>query len=97
MRKVFKYQIEHGEVGRISSVMIPTDAKFVLFDEQDRNFCVWFEVDPHGGLEERRFGVFATGESVPEHFHHVASSNRKIAFGTVEFAYFCWHLYEFKE
>lgn len=96
MRTIYKYELTKTDVGHMSLVSIPKGAQFRLFDEQHREWCVWFEVDTDQEKEIRKFRVFATGETIPAGYRYMTSFNRSVPIAEgMRPQYFCWHLYEF--
>jgi hypothetical protein len=44
---------------------IPVNAKLLHVEEQGQNISMWFEVNTHLGLVERRFQFYVTGVEIP--------------------------------
>ena len=63
-------------VGNIdqSDLVLPQDAKFLMFNYQRRVPCVWFLVDTSKPTEHRHLVLCGTGTQVPENATHLASA-----------------------
>lgn len=65
---------------------LSTDAKFIHFDLQNRDMCVWVETPVIvKEYKTRTLAVFGTGFDVPDEAVHI---------GTLQDRGYVWHLYE---
>lgn len=78
-RIIYKYQVDFNFV-----LSIPTDAKFLSFQNQFGNPVVWFELDPLASPVDRKFSLIGTGTEF--------SGGQYLS--TVQDGPLVWHLYE---
>lgn len=74
---IYKYPIRHDlHPGQVYTLRCPEVAKFLHFGEDnDRDLCVWVQVDSDSADVERRFVVMGTGWEIPEgHWNYVSSA-----------------------
>ena len=68
--RVWKYRLDKKR----SALDLPKGARFVAFGlDWKGDWCAWFEVHERRTRKDRVFGVFETGEEIPDHWVHVAS------------------------
>ncbi len=80
MKTVWKYKIPLGGV-----MSVPKDSKPVFFGIQNKEFCLWLEVDIEEELVDRRFVIYGTGHTILGNSKYIQSIFDDI---------FVWHLYE---
>lgn len=86
MTKIYKFTLLHPSWTGILNIQ--RGAKFVYFDFQHKNPCLWFEVDPDAPLERRAFEVVGTGFELPTGVHLASKQVEDKGM------YWVWHLYE---
>ena len=80
--KIYKYKLQL--IGQ-QQLIIPSPQKFLSFQKQGDDFCVWYEVDIESGSRDViDFMITATGYEVPSGTQYL---------GTVLDGGFVWHLY----
>ena len=62
-RVIYKYQMPVKEA---FTMKLPIDAKIIRVDAQDGYFWMWALVNTENDIEERYFGAYKTGGSIPE-------------------------------
>lgn len=79
------HKIGLSEIGP-SLVRLPDDYRIVHVGEQGGQVMMWVELDPTAVLVPvRRFQIFGTGHSIPDHAEYV---------GTTQVGPFVWHVYQ---
>lgn len=84
--KIHKYKISLMDSQLIN---IPSPQRFLSFQSQNGDLCVWYEVrekakDVNTDFETIEFIIRGTGDSAPEDAQYL---------GTVQQLNFVWHLY----
>lgn len=61
MKKIFKY---HLPIQQWQGVQMPRDAVILTVQPQDNQLMIWAIVNPENELQERKFAVFVTGQTI---------------------------------
>jgi len=88
MYTIYKYPFD---VSDSVSITMPSEAKILCVQMQDKTPCLWAMVNPTGVIETRYFKVIGTG-------HKVDQPENLIYIGTFQEldGLLIWHLFELK-
>ena len=84
MTKIYKYEID---ITDCQTIQLPVGATILCAKMQNSHLCLWADVDPERGTEERFIYVYGTG-----HEMYYKIPQRYIS--TVQDREFVWHVYE---
>ncbi len=79
--RIYKYKIPVG-----GKVKMPVHAKVLHVGVQDREICLWAQVDQGSPEVDYCFKIFATGQDI--------TSTDLLYTGTVRDGDFVWHIYQ---
>ncbi len=88
MKQIYKYRLN---LTPHQWITLPSEAIIRKIGVQERDICLWAEVDSKASPSKRCFEIFATGENIYEDM-----GVERVYIDTIFLGWAVWHIYERK-
>ena len=87
MTTIWKFVLNTPMVAHITNLKVACLCDFLSVDMQDRQLCLWAQVDTEAELVEMQLEVYGTGHEILDH-------GMSVYIGTAFDGPFVWHVFE---